>query len=781
MKHELNTPLRPGAFFQKLNLKDVLKGMRKSELFEGVLVFLLSRICFDGYLISPFGLPFFAAVFQKKHHPIALLSALLGMWSLGYVSFSLKYSGALVILTAFLTLFQKELSGKTLLTALAVSLSLFLNGLVYVFTEGVFLYDTMLLLFECGVAFLSFFAMQKTATLLFSLQKRTRFHPTELVSLVLTFGAVVLSLALTENLLPLAHVFAITFLLALSVAGGVSISSPAGAVMGLSVSLASVYQPQTVCVYCLASFASGLFSRFGRVGVTLAFAVMSAFSTIFLCPEMSGIITVSYVALSGVVLLFLPDRIFRYLGLMERSLKEEIKLGARYRDAVENTLSETIDAVESVSGIFHEVTDSYFDESKNYEAKIFDETADSVCKQCSLCKFCWEKSREETVPLMNEMYDILEKKHTLLKGDAPQAFLDMCIRKDAFLAHLNKNYEAFKITRMWAGKVLQSKRLVAEQFESVSMILKNVKERLIEKMHAEPQLEQKIQTALDVRGVSAAKVSVLSGDGLSVRLDKVSCGENFECQHLVKSAVSEVLKVPVTQEKRECKSDICHLSYAQKTKFSYDVAVSFKPRAFSTESGDSVLSFPMENGKVALILSDGMGSGKEAHFQSHITTKLAKKMLCAGFEKETVVKMINNILMMDTDKDSFATIDLCILNLYTGTLEFVKTGAVNSYIKSENGVEEVVASSLPAGLVSEVSPDFSVHYLSKGNFVVLASDGVTDALESDEKSKISEILAGFKGTAKELSDRILDVAVKESGGLPADDLTVMVLSVLENA
>lgn len=780
INNELETNKRPRSLPKGGIFTDVFKTFNKTEVTECVFLFLLSRICFMGYLVSPFGPALFTAIFSKNKKLSYPLFSIIGILSLGYGAFTFKYCGIILIIAAITTIFSSELKNKLFAPFVICAGSVFLNGMVYVITEGFFAYDILLLILECGASFLSCFAFGKASALIKTLPKRKVLEQSETVSLVILLGAAVLSISLMENLLPVAHVLSITAILILSISCGFSISCPAGVVFGLCLGISSVYQAQTVCIYCLSSLASGFAKKYGKLGTAAAFSIASLVATLLICPESNGIITVSYVALAAVILLFIPDKFINRFGNLRLRARQEFSMTTRIRDAVNDKMDETIESVDSISVVFHDVLESLLAQGGETHGVIFDNTADAVCKKCSLCNYCWLKNREDTLKLMNDMYKTMERKNVLGKADIPQDFSEKCIKSDMFVSELNKNYEAFKITKMWAGRVMESKRLVAEQFNNISMILKNLRSGIVEKMSCEPELENKISAALDRRGIYADKISVSSGDGFSVTMDKVSCGENLVCSTTVAGALTEVLEVPMLRENRECREDICHLKFSQQTRFVTDIAVSFKPCANSSGSGDSVLYFPCGNGKIAIILSDGMGTGEKANFQSNITTQLAKKLLTSGFDKETSVRLINNILMMNADRDTFATIDLCIVNLYKGTMEFIKNGAANSYIKTNTNSETIYASSLPAGLISAVEPDIDMRYMKSGDYLVMVSDGISDILDTPDCNEILNIADGFKGAAKELSDLILEEALSRSGGIATDDLTVVVCAISEN-
>ncbi len=780
MKNTLETYTKTGELFKKTDLKDAFKRLDKTEMAENIFLLLLCRICFMGYLISPFGPAFFTALFIKRRKVSYLLVSAISILSLGNGAFTFKYGGIIIIISALTTIFSKEIREKRFVPSLICTGSVLLNGLVYAVTEGFFAYDILLLLLETASSYLAFIAFNKATDLIKTIEKRKVFEPFETVSFVVLCGASVLSVALMENLLPLAHILAILVILAISISCGFSISCPTGAVFGLCLGIASVYQAQTVCVYCLSSLASGFAKRYGKIGTAVTFAVSSFVITLLICPESNGIITVSYVALASFILIFIPDKILNRFGVSEIKRRKHVLAENRLREAVDEKMAETIRSIDSVNLVFRDVLESLLEKNGVSHGIIFDKCTDSVCKSCTLCKFCWGKNREDTISSMEEVYKIMERRDSVSKADIPQEFSSKCIRFDAFLSELNKSFESYKVTKMWAGRVIESKRLVAEQFNNISMILKNMKESLWEEMSFEPELEDKISAALDRRGVSAGKISVSSSDGFSVTMDKVSCGENLVCSTTVASALSEVLEVPMLREKRECQDDICHLKFSQQTRFATDIAISQMPMNNSKGSGDSALSFHIGNGKVAIILSDGMGSGDSAHFQSSIAIHLAKNLLCAGFDKETCVRLINNILMINADRDTFATIDLCIVNLYTGSMEFVKTGAANSYVKTSSENETIYASSLPAGLIEYLEPNYDLRYIKAGDYLIMASDGVTDILDTPECNEILKIADGFSGTAQELADNILNTAVSKSGGFATDDMTVAVCAVLEN-
>ena len=779
MKHEPIT-VTTGAPIKGINLRSIFSTINSRELTENIILFFLSRVCFMDFLASPFGVSFFSVLFFRKKRASYVLFSVLGILSLTNGIFAFKYIGCILIIMTTQLIFARELEHKKRAVGLLSTAALFLSGGVYVAVEGFFSFDSLLLILECAIALISFFVFDKALFSVKAFLYRKVLEPTDILPVAFLMGGVIFSISLTQNFWPLAHIASVFIILFSGLCYGFSVCTPLGAVLGVSLGIATAYPAQMVCIYSLSSLLSGLANRYGRLGVSGVFAISSLASTLLLCPETNGLLTVSYVAAACLLLFFVPDEAFYQLAVVAQSPRKETQSTQKVRDAAASKITDAITSIDSVGTIFHEVIESLRDTKCDTRSAVFESTAEAVCKNCSLCRFCWQKDRAKTEAAAERMYSIMESKNTLGKKDIPAEFSDMCIRTDAFVCELNKNYESFKVARMWAGKVQESKRLIAEQFKNISMILKNLRSSIAEKTDFIPEAERKIAAELSRRGVSCDKISVYKKDGYSVHIDRVSCENQAECDGVILPVLTDVLEVPMVKEPSDCSKEMCSIRFLQKTRLKTDIALSRATKKNSAGSGDNASVFPLDGGRIAIVLADGMGSGEHANFQSSITVELTKKLMGAGFNKETCVRLINDILLTNADRDTFSTIDLCIINLYTGQTEFIKTGACNTYMKLQSTFDTVRAASLPAGLMQAVEPDFDKRTVCADDFFVMATDGVTDVLDTDEGNEIFALCSGFSGTAQELSDAILAKALERSGGAASDDMTVAVCKLSRN-
>ena len=779
MKQQLEkqTNLSP---IRQITTKNIFSTLTSYELLENIVLFILSRIYFMDYLISPFGVAAFSVLFFKKRRPYYVIFSSLGALSTKAPVFFFKYIGAILIVMSIQLIFSNELSHKKQLVAALSAASVFLTGIIYVFTEGFFFFDLLLLVLECAVLFVSFFVFDKALFSIKAALVRNTFEPLGLVSVITLLATVSFSVSLTKNLWPLSHIGSIFIILLIGLSFGFGMSVSSGAIFGFSLCFSTPYPSQMICIYTLSSLLSGFFSPYGRLAASFSFAVSSLVTTLLLCPEANGILTVSYVLAACLLLFFVPDKFMVANATSLQKPRKEASLAQKVKAVTDLKIKEAIDSVESVGTVFGEVLESFRDASLDSTAEILRTTKDAVCTDCSLCKYCWNKEKEKTKTICERMISSFDSKRALPKKEIPKEFSDMCIRKEAFVSELNKNHESQKVSKMWAGKVQETKRLVLEQFKNTTMILRNLKQSVSEETDFIPLAESKIFAALSHHGITADSVSVKKNRAYSVTIERLACESKTDCDTHTAAILSEVLEVPMVKEPAECSGDVCRAVFTQKPNLCANASISRATKKNSSTSGDNADIFSLDAGRIAIVLADGMGSGEHAGFQSSIVVKLAKKLLSSGFSLSTCVRLINDILMTNADKDTFSTVDLCVINLHTGMAEFAKTGACASYIRSQNAYDLVNASSLPAGLIHSIEPDFDKKLFKSGDYLVMATDGVTEILEENGKNEIFKILDGFSGTPEELSDKILKRALQKSSGDALDDMTVIALSVKEN-
>lgn len=190
-------------------------------------------------------------------------------------------------------------------------------------------------------------------------------------------------------------------------------------------------------------------------------------------------------------------------------------------------------------------------------------------------------------------------------------------------------------------------------------------------------------------------------------------------------------------------------------------------------SGDSCLAQMLEGDRLMLVISDGMGSGTAAARESAQTVRLLSRFLSADVSMELALETVNELMLARTDADMFATVDLCVIDLGSGEAEFSKLAACQSLIV--RGGEPICISGgrLPLGILEGVTPSMVRVQLQPGDVILMASDGVMDAV--DERDLVSVLRKN--GNADALAEATIELAAEANAH--RDDMTALVCR-LEN-
>ena len=164
------------------------------------------------------------------------------------------------------------------------------------------------------------------------------------------------------------------------------------------------------------------------------------------------------------------------------------------------------------------------------------------------------------------------------------------------------------------------------------------------------------------------------------------------------------------------------VSEKKEDKYWVQIASAKSTKNKSEVSGDTSIQTKLHDGKFMMAISDGMGSGPRAKKSSSTVIKMLKRLLTTGFDKDISIGLINSSVNLNSSQETYATIDISIIDTTTGNIEFIKNGACPTFIKSKNKVEVVKAVSLPAGIVENIDLVVYDKDLKGEEIIVMCSD-----------------------------------------------------------
>ena len=145
-------------------------------------------------------------------------------------------------------------------------------------------------------------------------------------------------------------------------------------------------------------------------------------------------------------------------------------------------------------------------------------------------------------------------------------------------------------------------------------------------------------------------------------------------------------------------------------------------------SGDSVCSFKNNEGYYYTLVSDGMGSGRDAALTSGISAVFLEKLLMAGCPMKGALEMLN-CFIRGSEGECFTTVDLMEADLLTGRARFIKSGAAPSFVIRGGQLFRLHSKTVPVGIIRALDAEAISFDLQDGDTVIMMSDGVTGNYE----------------------------------------------------
>ena len=257
------------------------------------------------------------------------------------------------------------------------------------------------------------------------------------------------------------------------------------------------------------------------------------------------------------------------------------------------------------------------------------------------------------------------------------------------------------------------------------------------------------------------------------------CSGKQNCRDLTADTVSGILGRTMKRKEKECSVDEngrCKLVLCEKCSFRVSAAAAMAIKDNEVVSGDSYSFMELPRGGYMIALSDGMGSGKEAGEESRTVIELLEQFSELGFKRETALQMINSALVMGNDEESFATLDICCIDLYSGKAEFIKTGAAATFVIRDGKAKAIRSSSLPMGMLRYFDMDRSECRLKKNDIVLMLTDGAAEVIDREGMSDavLTALMKDNKmKDPKDIAAYVLDSLKERSGFRIQDDMTVV--------
>ncbi len=420
------------------------------------------------------------------------------------------------------------------------------------------------------------------------------------------------------------------------------------------------------------------------------------------------------------------------------------------------------------------------------QSKLMEELSDKFCRDCEGCDSCWGVCAENSYLSICELLELGCTKGSILPAEVPERFRLQCGKAELYAEELNRSLLGVRRENMFRSRLAESRSMLADQMTELSLAVRGFSRMMNNKEEAGELQKQMIAAALCSEKVLIREIALYSGvsGGKEVRI--CARGRRGHCMTSKTAAASLSALLDLPLQSGEENRNVIGCEYAEYVfyevpKYYVLTGCAQMIREGKSRSGDNYSFLKTNCRNSVMILADGMGCGAEAGKDSTMVVELLEQLLDSGFEEASVVRLLNAVLVLKSEQVKFTTLDLGILNLYTGNCEFIKAGAATTYIKRKNWVESIASTSMPLGVIDRIEYETKHKKLYPDDYVIMLSDGALDCIGLKEREEYMEqLIAGMREKSpQEMANTLLQGILKSPGYTARDDITILVTGLFE--
>ncbi len=553
----------------------------------------------------------------------------------------------------------------------------------------------------------------------------------------------------------------------------------AGIICGLA------YSPMLAPVFIFAAVALGALRR-----VSAAFASVAAFTVGMawgIYVGGIGAVTALMPALLAASLLYaVLDKIFFSADAAKASEREDSVgaecavgydiLGSARLDASEQRVKNICVAFSDMSVFFRELGDRMKKPLAADVKQICDDAFDACCANCRQREHCWEENYTATISAISSVSAKAHRSGSVSSEDIPEAMRSVCERIPDVVDEINHNCMLHTKQLLLCDKT----EIFALDYEAMSDLLAGAMSLDESEFECDTELSRKICEELNREELGVLWAAAYGSRKKRIAL-RASADTLRRNKDIILSAVNRI------SADRYALGDIGELEggegymtlCAKRT-----IRAEYASRSVMSEGedsfcGDTVRIFENSEDRLYALISDGMGSGRDAALTSGICAMFLQKMLAAANRCDASLKLLNGFLRNKGGTslhECSATVDLMELDLIDGKACFYKSGAAPTYVFRNGSLFKLRSKTVPIGIIRELDAKRISFDVNDGDVIVMVSDGVTQG--RDECPWLFELLK--KNVECEGLERTAEMIVERALREGSDDDTSVVMVRIKN-
>ena len=794
------------------NTKNILSNViKKKYIILYIVAFMVSMVNM-GYGVSPFSLAIVVAAISNEIPIIAILILSLIGNSIGSgMSGTISYIVTLLIF--FASIFIKEpryndvtRNEKVMLAKRIFFASLIVN-IVKIFINQFLLFDLLTGISMSIITVIFYKIFANSLTVIVNYNEKMAFSIEEVLGMSLLLSIALCAFGdLSIFGFSIRNVLSIFIVLVLGWKNGILVGTTAGATIGVTLGIIANNEPIVVASYAISGMVAGILNKFGKIGVIGGFVLGNVILSYVANGLIQNLILFREILIAGIALLVVPKNI----NLNIESIIGNNKFLPFSTSRNLNSSKETVMQLNNVSKAVKDMADSY----KNVAATVIsDEDIREKNKQTFITELLnnieymqdnilYDNIEDVEGKIVDDIFSLLMDKQFIKEKDLIKIMADNNnyvigfkeseekITRDVekMTSSINSAYRVSKMNFIWSIRLNEEKKNFESQLNGVSKAISDIASNIDEEIKNEDlnkEVKEQIIKLLKQKEILVQEISINNkkeNEPYKIKL-YIEKTEKEDVEETILNILDKILeeKVIITKYEEIKEENVIRYDILSDNKYLLDIGHSIAIKDEMPVSGDSIIQTKLKDGKYLIAISDGMGSGPDAKKSSQVVISMLKRLLDSGFERDTSVDLINSNLL-NISEDVYATLDIAIVDLYKGNIEFIKNGACPTYIKNKKKIQIIKSLTLPTGVVKEASADVFDKDIENNDIIVMISDGILDS-NVEYKNKelwVKYLLEDMENTnPQKISDIILNEAIDNSYGKVKDDMSVIAFKVIK--
>lgn len=802
----------------------IKENLSKQNIILYLISFMVSTVQF-GNGLAPFAIAIIAAMLSNNipiiiTYLLTCIGTFIGFGGSGLLIYILT-SLILVAFSIFLTPKIDESTNQKNLTPHLI-VSCFIVQVLKIMMGPVLIYDVLLAVVYTIVTVIFYKIFLSSVLVIKESKIKKAFSIEEIIGTSLMVAIAVSAFKdITIFNYSVRNILSVFIVLFLGWQNGMLIGATSGVIIGSVIAVVQNGDPILIAAFAISGMIAGLLNKIGKIGVIIGFILGTVILTYVANGNTESIIMIQEILIASIGLLATPKNIkiniedmfdhFKYLPKAPTNRLEPTTDMAYKLNNVSNAISEVAKSYKEAAATVLE--DEEIEEERNKEIFVT-ELENNIADLKD--NVIYDDLINEDSPIVNDIFKFLIDKNEInveqlikifenhnnyiLGFDDSELSKKITEEIEKMVKAINSSYRISKLNFIWKKKIIENKEAMGTQLDGISKTISDIAEGINKDLDQENVMteKEKIKKLLEQKNIIAEDINIKKqkNNKLEVTLYVKPCNEYEDNNSLeveecladkIRPILSKFFKQELDIQLVDCAvqndKEICYFKYTSKNKYSLQIGLAKTTKNGSPVSGDTSLKMKLQDGKQLIAISDGMGSGPNARKSSRIATQMLKRLLGSGFNKETSLDIINSNMCLNSEDDSYATLDIAIFDLFEGNVEFIKSGASPTYIKNRKHVDIIKNLTLPAGILNDIDLKISDRDLEENEILVMCSDGIIESnTEYENKDLWLKYLLEEMDTQnpQKIADIILAESIDNNFGIPKDDMTVIVCKLVKN-